>query len=303
MPEKILVLDEDGQVRQYLSDLLAGEGYTVLTAAGLAAGGRMFKAQAADLVIADARMAIGELLDMLAQFKVDLIILVSPADQVAAIDWLDKGVYDQLPKPPADGRLAVATVRRAMEKRRLVVQHSQAIQALEESDIRDPLTGLYNQRHMHTCLLDEIVRSARYQHHFLMMIADIDNLKNINDIHGMAYGDMVLTRTARLLEDNLRITDTIFRYDGGKFLMLLPETRKSQAVCVAERILEGVRYHDFSRDGVRAQVTISMGAAEFPSEARELSSLLGLAGNRLTGAKDAGRDCFCFKTYETLPSD
>lgn len=307
MPEKILVMDEQGQAGLNLADILADEGFTVLTASGMADGRQLLKAQIPDLIIADVRMPIAELLDELehikaAQSEIDLIVLASPDDQAAAMDWLGRGVYDYLPKPLSDRQLLVAAVHRALQKRRLIIQNNRLVDELQQSDIKDPLTGVYNHHYMQKCLLDEIVRSARYNHHFLLILADIDHLETINDIHGRKYGDRVLTRMARLLEDNLRLTDIIFRYDGGKFLMLLPETRKNQAVGIAERILECIRYHDFSWDEVRAQVTVSMGAAEFPSEARNVTSLLGLADFRLSGAKNAGRNCFCFKTYETLPS-
>jgi diguanylate cyclase (GGDEF)-like protein len=136
-----------------------------------------------------------------------------------------------------------------------------------------------------------------------LIMADIDNLKNINDVYGRKCGDIVLTRMARLLEDNLRLTDATFRYEGGKFLLLLPETRKNQAIRVAERILESIRYHDFSWNGGNARVTISMGAAEFPLEARDVTSLIGLADQRLISAKQAGRDCFHFEMHEALPSE
>jgi len=308
MPEKILVMDEIEEIRLHLSDILTGEGYTVLTASCMADGMQLFQAETPDLVIADVKMTLGSCLDHLEQIRdsqseVDLVVLAAADDRDAAIDWLSKGVYDYLLKPLTEPGGLIATVRRAMQKRRLIAKNRILIKELELVTLKDPLTGLYNHRFMHKCLLDEIVRSARYNHHFLLIMADIDNLKNINDVYGRNCGDIVLTRMARLLEDNLRLTDATFRYEGGKFLLLLPETRKNQAIRVAERILESIRYHDFVWDGGKARVTISMGAAEFPLEARDVPSLIGLADQRLISAKQAGRDCFHFEMPEALSSE
>ena len=308
MPEKILVVDEQDAIRLYLSDILTGEGYTVLTASCMADGLQLFQVETPDLVIADVKMPMGKCLDRFkeireSQSEVDLIVLAAADDQDAAIGWLGKGAYDYMLKPLTERGVIIAAVRRALQKRRLIVQNNRLIKKLELMTTKDPLTGLYNHRFMHKCLLDEIVRSARYNHHFLLIMADIDNLKNINDVYGRECGDIVLTRMARLLEDNLRLTDATFRYDGGKFLLLLPETRKNQAIRVAERILEAIRYHDFSWNGGNARVTISMGAAEFPLEARDVQSLIGLADQRLISAKQAGRDCFHFEMHEALPSE
>jgi diguanylate cyclase (GGDEF)-like protein len=308
MAEKILVMDAQDEIRLSLSDILTGEGYTVLTAVNMTNGMQLLLSEKPDLVIADVGMPIGSCLDLLAPFRgsqgeVDLVVLAAAEDQDVAIDWLGKGVFDYLLKPLGQRGVVTAAVRRVLHKRRLIIQNCLLIQKLEQMDLKDPLTGLYNDRFMHKCLLDEIVRSARYNHPFLLIMADIDNLKRINDDHGRQFGDYVLTRMARLMEDNLRLTDATFRYGGGKFLLLLPETRKNQAIRVAERILESIRYHDFSRGGSKAQVTISMGAAEFPDDARDVPSLIGLADRRLVSAKQAGRDCFQFEMHEALPSN
>ena len=235
--------------------------------------------------------------------EVDLVGLVAEDDRSEAMDWLGKGVYDFLFKPLQHQAMFIPVVQRALQKRRLVVQNGRLIKELQQSKIKDPLTGLYNHRFMHKCLMDEIVRSTRYNHHFLLIMADIDRFNTVNEDFGRNFGDFVLMRMARLLEDNLRLTDSTFRCEGGKFLLLLPETRKIQAIRVAERILESIRYHDFNYEGCKARVTISMGAAEFPAEARDMPSLVGLADRRLDIAKDMGRDCIYFETDEDMISD
>jgi two-component system, cell cycle response regulator len=185
----------------------------------------------------------------------------------------------------------------------LVFENRRLTEQLEQVTLKDPLTGIYNHRHMYKCLMDEIVRASRYNRSFLLIVADIDRFGKLNETYGRHAGDLVLTRMARLMEDSLRLADSVFRYDGGKFLLLLPETRMHQAIRVAERILEGVRYHVFGCDECNPQVTISMGAAEFPLESRDVPSLIEVADRRLEGAKKAGGDGFQFEDRPSLISD
>jgi diguanylate cyclase (GGDEF)-like protein len=301
MPEKILVMDEQDEIRRSLSEILAEEGYTVLTTDNMADGLALLQAEAPDLIIASIRLPIGDCLCKLhdnnkLELAVDLILLAGADDLTAADNWLDKGVYDCLSKPLTAPRVMMAAVRRALQKRRLVLENNRIAKELAHAAIRDPLTGVYNHHYMYKCLMDEVVRATRYHRAFLLTIADIDRFKRLNETYGRHTGDLVLTCMARLFEDNLRLADAIFRYDGGKFLFLMPETRISQAVRVAERILEGVRYHAFDCNGCNPQVTISMGAAEFPMEARDVPALIRLADQRLVGAKQAGGDGYQFES-------
>jgi diguanylate cyclase (GGDEF)-like protein len=96
----------------------------------------------------------------------------------------------------------------------------------------------------------------------------------------------------------MRLTDTIFRYGGEEFIILLPETEKNKATLVADRLLDVIRSHTFDCDGNRVQITISIGSAMFPEEARDIPSLIGLADRRLYHAKKMGRDRHEFLTYQ-----
>jgi diguanylate cyclase (GGDEF)-like protein len=263
-------------------------------------GLELLQAEAPDLIIADIKLPIGDCLyklhdNNMLELAPDLIGLASADELRNAGAWLDKGVFDCLPKPLTAPWVLIAAVRRALQKRRLVFESNRLAKELAMVTIRDTLTGVYNHRHMYKCLMDEVVRATRYQRRFLLIIADIDRFRWLNETYGRHTGDLVLTRMARLFEDNLRLADAIFRYDGGKFLFLMPETEINQGVRVAERILEGVRYHDFDCNGCNPRVTISLGASEFPMEARDVPSLIRLADQRLVVAKQAGGDGYQFE--------
>ena len=308
MPEKILVVTGQGKVCRRLSEILTSEGYVVVPADNMADGLQNCQKDTPDLVIADIRVPIDDCLQKLrenhkSELTVDLIVTGAGKDRDAAAHWLGKGVYDFLPDPLRAPRLLIAAVERALQKRRLVLEIRRLAIQLDQVAIKDPLTGIYNRRHMFNRLMDEIVRDSRYNRPFLLVAVDIDGFRRINETYGRDAGDLVLKHMARLLEANLRSADSVFRSDGGKFVLLLPETGLRQGIRVAERILEGVRYHVFGCGENNLRVTVSMGAAEFPMEARDVSSLIELADKRLQGAKTSGGDGFQFDDRRNLVSE
>ncbi len=299
MPDKILVVDDEKDIRQLLTDLLVGEGFTVYCAENGAEGFDQFRNTSPDLVITDVKMPVRNGLELLKDIKsadtdVDVIVLTGHSDERTAIDCLRHGAYDYLLKPLEELDVLIASVQRALQKRHLEAKNSLLIKKLEEMAIKDPLTGLYNHRHLHLCLNDELARSSRYRHKFLVLMADVDHFKRVNDTHGHVFGDFVLKRVAQLLNDSLRLTDTVFRYSGEEFFAILPETDKAEGLAVVERLLGRIRSEDFRCNGQEARITISIGLALFPDEAQEASWLIGMAERRLFRAKQAGRDRFDF---------
>jgi diguanylate cyclase (GGDEF)-like protein len=301
MSAKILVVDDEQDICTLISGYLSGEGYTVTTALNVEEGLRQFKEEAPELVITDIKMPGRSGIDLLRDIKagdpsMDVIVLTGHSDELTAIDCLHFGAYDYLLKPLEELELLLASIQRAIQKRRLEARNLQLVKALEEMAIRDPLTGIYNHRHMHTCLSEEIARSLRYEHPFSIMMTDIDRFKQVNDAYGHLVGDFILKRMVRLLDEHMRLTDTIFRYGGEELIILLPETEKNEAMLVADRLLDTIRSHTFDCDGHRVRITISIGSAMFPEEARDIPTLIGLADRRLYRAKKLGRDRHAFVT-------
>lgn len=301
MSAKILVVDDEQDICTLISGFLSGEGYAVVTAQNSEEGLRLFREESPDLVIADIKMPGRNGIDLLKDIKaadpsMDVIVLTGHSNELTAIDCLHCGAYDYLLKPLEELDLLLASIQRAIQKRRLEARNLQLVKELEEMAIRDPLTGIYNHRHMHACLSEEIVRALRYEHPFSIMMIDIDHFKQVNDSHGHLVGDFVLKRMVRLFEEHLRRCDTIFRYGGEEFIILLPETEKNEAMLVADRLLGAIRSHTFDCDGNRVHITISIGSAMFPEEASDVPTLIGLADRRLYRAKKMGRDRHEFVT-------
>jgi diguanylate cyclase (GGDEF)-like protein len=301
MSAKILVVDDEPDICTLISGFLSSEGYTVIDAASSDEALRLFREVPPDLVITDIKMPGRNGIELLKDIKaedpsMDVIVLTGHSDELTAIDCLHSGAYDYLLKPLEELDLLLASIQRAIQKRRLEARNLQLVKELEEMAIRDPLTGIYNHRHMHTRLSEEIARALRYEHPFSILMVDIDHFKQVNDNYGHLMGDFVLKRMVRLFEEHKRLTDTIFRYGGEEFIVLLPETEKNKAMLVADRLLDAVRSHTFDCDGNRVHITISIGSAMFPEEAGDVPSLIGLVDRRLYRAKKMGRDRHAFVT-------
>lgn len=158
---------------------------------------------------------------------------------------------------------------------------------LQSAVVTDPLTGLYNRRKFDQMVEYELARTDRYQKPFSVVIVDADKFKMINDIYGHLTGDDVLKGVANLLQDNVRECDTLARWGGEEFSILLPETEPPGAVQFAGKLLDAVRRQRFAES---LRLTLSAGVAVWqPGDG--LESVLRRADRALYRAKENGRDC------------
>lgn len=156
-----------------------------------------------------------------------------------------------------------------------------------EMAVTDPLTGLFNRRHMNQRLREEESRSARTSAPFSLILVDIDHFKRVNDISGHDAGDRVLRDLAQLLRDMVRTQDIVARWGGEEFLVVLPQTPLKDALEVAERLrraAEATLARDL--DGIGA-VTLTLGVAEYGGSVPEALKLADVA---LYQGKAAGRN-------------
>jgi diguanylate cyclase (GGDEF)-like protein len=162
---------------------------------------------------------------------------------------------------------------------------------------RDPLTGLANRRHFELTLASEVDRVARAGEPALVLMIDIDHFKRVNDAHGHQAGDLVLKAVGAALGECIRPMDTVARFGGEEFAMVLPNCPPSYGRAVAERI----RAHVGSRripigNGAPVSVTVSIGGAFAPQWVRS-SALLWVerADQQLYRAKSEGRNRACLE--------
>lgn len=167
-----------------------------------------------------------------------------------------------------------------------------AYERTEKAAITDGLTGLFNRAHFDGCLSREIKRCRRYGQCASILLIDLDDFKRVNDTHGHAAGDSVLRDMGRLLIQRVRDIDVAARYGGEEFAIILPETRRTSAYVVAERIRsEAERYfrkHASNNHGVR--ITLSGGIAGFPDDGESAEALMARADEALYRAKRSGKN-------------
>jgi diguanylate cyclase (GGDEF)-like protein len=168
---------------------------------------------------------------------------------------------------------------------------------LEELATTDPLTGLLNRRHFFERFEEELDRAVRINVPISVVMVDIDHFKRVNDQHGHLVGDQVLIEIAKRINSSLRKIDTICRYGGEEFAILLPGTDLTQAEQVAERVWRKVADTPIKRAGVEVSVSVSLGVAnKEQKESMTSNTLINHADQALYAAKKAGRNQV--KTYQ-----
>ncbi len=165
-------------------------------------------------------------------------------------------------------------------------------QELRRISVTDPLTGLLNRRYFEERLREELDRATRHGHPLALIMIDIDDFKAYNDANGHPAGDRALVQVGRALRASVRGIDVVSRFGGEEFSVILPETRKSGAVEIGERIRRAIEELYFSGQEAlpHVQLTISLGVAGFPEDARDMKSLVQRADRALYQAKSAGRN-------------
>jgi diguanylate cyclase (GGDEF)-like protein len=164
----------------------------------------------------------------------------------------------------------------------------------------DALTGLPN-RLLFNDRMDTIIREAtRNGECFAVLFVDLDRFKAINDTYGHAAGDQVLRMVAQRLCGSIRASDTVARYAGDEFTIVLRHIVKNDDVLrVAEKIVQVMEAPLYLDDGTELQVTASMGVSFFPDDAGDAQTLLKHADEAMYSAKHLGRNKF--KIYEVSP--
>jgi len=182
------------------------------------------------------------------------------------------------------------------------------IALLEQENITDPLTGLYNRRYLSRRFAEEFARAQRYNLPLSVLLLDIDHFKQLNDTYGHTVGDLVLSHLGRIVQDRIRASDIAARYGGEEFMIIAPNTAALPAATLAEQLrlsASAAILAEQLRHSVESQallliskpdqqqeirITISIGVAELARDMGDAQRLIHNADRALYQAKQEGRN-------------
>lgn len=292
---RVLVVDDSAIVRRIIAGYLRDAGHQVGEAQDGAEALKQLGFDRFDVVLTDLQMPVLDgfgLLDGIRSRSLDteVIILTGSDDMESAVRALRSGAHDFLRKPPSGALEVVLTVERAAEKKRLRDTNLRLMRELEALSRRDALTGLFNRRIFDEMLLAETSRSSRYRLALSLVILDLDHFKAINDRHGHPAGDAVLKLFAGIAQAQTRDGDTLCRYGGEEFAVLLAHTPLDGAMDVARRLVALTAKTPFVIGQASLGVTVSAGVASRHTSDETGQALLAAADAALYEAKRTGRN-------------
>lgn len=165
---------------------------------------------------------------------------------------------------------------------------------LRELSVRDYLTDLYNRRYMEEMLIKEIAQAKRQKTHIGLIMFDIDYFKRYNDTYGHEAGDQILIELGKFLKTYFREGDTICRFGGEEFLIILPGATQDQTLERAETLRQSIKdLHVKLKDQLFGALSISIGVAQFPEHGQTVKGLFDAVDGALYRAKNEGRDRVC----------
>lgn len=174
-----------------------------------------------------------------------------------------------------------------MQKRRIEDQQQQ----LERMAYYDLLTDLPNRRLFDKLVKQEFALMQRHGHESVIIMLDIDDFKNINDTYGHPVGDNILKQLADFLKNNLRESDTISRFGGEEFFILMPKTSLEEGYAFAERLRKSIMKKGFVVGSLKLQITASFGVSLLCDiETQSLDNCYSLVDKALYLAKQSGKN-------------
>jgi diguanylate cyclase (GGDEF)-like protein/PAS domain S-box-containing protein len=190
-----------------------------------------------------------------------------------------------------DDTVFIGVVRDITERKRVESELQKAKAVAEDAATRDPLTGLWNHNRIIEILDEEIARVGRQRSTLSVAMMDLDRFKQINDTHGHVVGDEVLREVAKRLADAIRAYDSVGRFGGEEFMIVLPGADAQEAAEACERIRRRIGREPVVTSAGMLELTTSLGVVTRDgATARDATDLLVAADTALYRSKEAGRD-------------
>ena len=292
---RALVIDDWEQTAQEIQDALAEEGVIPACARNGMEAIKMTAAVPFDLLVLNLSLADEDPLKLVSALRASdtthetpLILVADSGEKSRILRGFELGANDWLMQP-IDANEFRARARNQIRRKFYQDRLRSDLGTALEMALTDPLTGLYNQRYLRRHLSGLMENGQSRQLAILMV--DVDHFKSVNDRYGHASGDRALRLIAESLRVNTRVFDSVARYGGEEFVVVMPGTGPIEAVAAAERLRSAVEEVEFDTlNGLRAQLTVSVGVACTSATAGSPESLLQEADAALYDAKRNGRN-------------
>ena len=303
-PQRILVVDDHPDNVEIIEARLTARGYRIESASNGEEALAKVRENPPHLILLDVMMPVMDGFEVSRRIKRDsalpyipIILVTARSETEDKVEGLDSGADDYLPTPINFPELE-ARVRSMLRIKKLQDELDRKNRQMEEANrqlrmlsITDGLTGLFNHRHVHELLHEEYERSKRTGDPLAVIMLDLDRFKQLNDTHGHPTGDVILSETARILQESAREIDHIGRYGGEEFIAILPGADEDAALLFAERVRKTVENFLYRDKDNEIHMTLSGGVASGRgSELEHPDELIRQADRALYQAKESGRN-------------
>jgi two-component system, cell cycle response regulator len=284
----LLIEDNPGDtrlIRESFND--AGGGNFELTCADTLAGGLACLAERAiDVILLDLSLPDSFGLETIGRVQakapdMPIVVLTGHRDDTLSVTAVQAGAQDYLIKGEVEGNLLVRSLRYAIERQRMSM-------VLRSLSLIDELTGLYNRRAFLSLAVQQLKSAERLEQRMMLLFADLDDLKWINDNMGHSGGDLALKETAAILKKTFRGSDIIARLGGDEFVVLVMDTGGESADAMSERLTASLETYNSAGNPYR--LSMSIGVAHYdPALPCTIDDLLDCADSLMYEEKKAKR--------------
>lgn len=283
---KVLLVDDDVTILKLLEDALTAEGYTVYICDDPESVPDLIALTRPDVVILDVIMPRVDGYELLEQIKTNdeycdmyVFFLSAAKDTEDRIKGMRAGADDYITKP--------FIIEEVIARVETVLRRGNRCR---EMLIRDSLTDVYSRYYFNQRIIEEIERYKRGKSVFSIAFLDLDHYKLVNDKYGHQVGDTVLKEFASLLSKNLRKCDSVYRYGGEEFIILLPDTSEAKAHVAVDRLREKISEERIKTGEDEVNIAFSAGISQINGPEDTALKLVNRADRAMYHAKRLGRD-------------